>query len=217
MERLTKLSTLSITLGVTILMHAPLYANDKIDNYKYSLSDGIDICFKQVKEKLGYEAKISTIRASFAPGGEIDPRNINKPQGAMTTCTVTYQNPADPKKLLSMHMETRSGEFQKPRQVEIRVTDNPSKFNLDDYLISFDKIDLSSLPAFMTSQEKSLSEYYAKFAWSGVSLSAPGAFSREHLLRIDVEGRLAVNDIKSSGYASLSVDGKKVAKNRLIK
>ncbi|WP_411703726.1 hypothetical protein [Edaphovirga cremea] len=215
MKKSVKLSALSITLGMAMLTHFPLYANGT--DYKYSLTDGIDICFKKVKEKLGDEAKVSTIRASFASGGDIDPRSANRPQGVMTTCTVTYQNPEDPKKLLSMRMDTRSGEFKKPALVEIRVMGDASKFNVNDYLISLDKVVLTPLTAFMTSQEKNLSEHYSKFAWTGVSLSAPGTFSNVHHLRIDVEGRLAVNDIKESGYADISVDGKKVNKNRLIK
>lgn len=62
MKKSVKLSALSITLAMTMLMHSPLYANDTVGNYKYSLLDGIDICFKKVKEKLGDEAKVSTIR-----------------------------------------------------------------------------------------------------------------------------------------------------------
>ncbi len=212
-----KLSRLSIALGMTMLLHFPLYANDAVENYKYSLRDGIDICFNKVKEKLGDKAKVSTIRASFASGGEIDPRKAGRPQGMMTNCTVSYQNPEDPRKLLNMRMDSKTGEFNKPRLVEIKVMGDPSKFDINDYLISLDRIDLSPLPAFMASQEKKLSEYYSKFAWTGVSLSAPGTFSKVHHLRVDVEGRLAVNDIKDSGYAGLSIDSKVINNNRLTK
>ncbi|VXD00799.1 hypothetical protein [Serratia oryzae] len=212
-----KLSVLSVIIGMTMLVHSPLYANDAVKIYKYSLSDGADICFKKIKEKLGEETKVSTISSFFASGSEIDPRSANRPQGVMTTCTVSYQNPENSKRLLSMSMDTRTGEFKKPLQVEIRVSGDSSKFDLNNYLIALDKVNLSPLPAFMESQEKNLSAHYSKFAWTGVRLSSPGTFSNKHQLRVDVAGRLAVNDIKESGYAEFSVDGKKVIKNRLIK
>ena len=44
----------------------------------------------------------------------------------------------------------------------------------------------------------------------------PGAFSDEHTLRLDLEGRIAANDIKNSGYASVSVDGTTVVRNHLL-
>ncbi|OWF76243.1 hypothetical protein B4903_17590 [Yersinia frederiksenii] len=211
----TKFNMLSAIAGITIFLHSPLYAADIVRNYKYSLSDGIDICFKKVKEKLGGETKVSTLSTFFSSGGEIKSRN--EPQGAMTTCSVSYLNPENANRLLSMRMDTRTGEFQSPRQVEIRVSGDSAKFNLNNYLIPLDKIDMSSLPAFMASQEKKLSERYSTFAWTGVRLTSPGTFSNKHQLRVDVGGRLAVNDILDTGYAELSVDGKTVNKNRLVK
>ncbi|CNI35559.1 Uncharacterised protein [Yersinia frederiksenii] len=217
MRVFTKLNILSTIAGTTIFFHSPLYATDTVKNYKYSLSDGIDICLKKVKEKLGDETKVSTLSTFFSSGGEIKSRSTKEPRGAMTTCSVSYLNPENANRLLNMRMDTRTGEFQSPRQVEIRVSGDSSKFNLNNYLISLDKIDMSSLPAFMASQEKKLSEHYSTFAWTGVRLTSPGTFSNKHQLRVDVGGRLAVNDILDTGYAELSVDGKTVNKNRLVK
>ena len=51
---------------------------------------------------------------------------------------------------------------------------------------------------------------------SGVRLSGPDAFSRTHTLRLDLDGRLAANDIKDGGYASVSLDGKRITANHLM-
>ncbi|WP_154675983.1 hypothetical protein [Entomohabitans teleogrylli] len=184
--------------------------------YKYSLSDGPDICFQKVKEKLGATATVYSIRSSFAPGEKIT-SDTQYPDGAMTTCSVSYPNPDDPRKLLSMWLDNKTGEFQKPREVEIRVSGDASRFRLEDYLISLEKVDLSHLETFMAEQETALGKRFSVWAWKGVRLEEPGVFNNVHRLDIGVEGRLASNDIKDSGYATLSVDSKKVIKNRLMK
>ncbi len=47
-------------------------------------------------------------------------------------------------------------------------------------------------------------------------LSGPDAFSRTHTLRLDLDGRLAANDIRESGYASVSLDGRRITANHLM-
>jgi len=67
----------------------------------------------------------------------------------------------------------------------------------------------------MDAQKAKLGGVYSRYAWSGVRLSAPGAFSNTHMLRLDLTGRLKSNDIKEDGYASVTTNGKTVTVNYL--
>jgi hypothetical protein len=78
------------------------------------------------------------------------------------------------------------------------------------------QVNAAALSSIMESQKERLSGVYSKYAWSGVRLSSPGAFSDTHTLRLDVSGRLASNDIKEDGYASISADGKTITTNNLL-
>lgn len=68
----------------------------------------------------------------------------------------------------------------------------------------------------MEAQAKRLKSVYGEYAWTGVRLSGPDAFSRTHKLRLDLDGRLAANDLKESGYASVSLDGKRITADYLM-
>ncbi|GAA3925950.1 hypothetical protein [Luteimonas lutimaris] len=180
-----------------------------------TLSDGPDACFKAIAAHLGAETKVSEILAFYSAGSAINP-DASKPQGQMTTCTVKYQDPDDPRKLAGTSMDMRSGQFRAPRRQEIMVMGNPADFDLEDHLIPLSQVDAAALTGIMDAQEKALGGVYASYAWTGVRLSPPGAFSDVHTLRLDVTGRLASNDIKTSGYASVSVDGKKITSDHLL-
>lgn len=86
----------------------------------HTLAEGPDICFRLIAKKLGAAAKVSEITSFFSVGSDID-GGAGKPKGEMTTCSVQYQNPQDPRKLLETSIETRSGDFSAPRPVEISV------------------------------------------------------------------------------------------------
>jgi hypothetical protein len=114
-------------------------------------------------------------------------------------------------------LDIKSGSFSEPQPVEISVMGgNAATFNLEDYLIPLAKVDAAALKSVMESQKAKLGSVYSRYAWSRVSLMAPGAFSDKHMLRLDVDGRLASNDIKEDGYASVSVDGRTIKTNYLI-
>lgn len=68
----------------------------------------------------------------------------------------------------------------------------------------------------MEAQKARLDAVYKPYAWSGVRLEAPDTFNPKHTLRLDVDGRLAANDIKKGGYASITTDGKTVTTNYLL-
>jgi hypothetical protein len=181
-----------------------------------NLADGPDVCFRAIAKHLGADTKVSEITSFFSAGSEIDSR-AREPAGTMTICKVEYRNPDDPRKLLSTQLDIRSGEFGQPSPVEITVAGgNAAEFNIEDYLIPLSKIDAAALISVMDGQKAKLSSVYSRYAWSGVRLSAPGAFSNTHTLRLDLTGRLASNDIKEDGYASVTTDGKKITTNYLV-
>lgn len=180
-----------------------------------TLADGPDVCFRAIAKHLGADTKVSEITSFFSSGSAID-SNASKPKGEMTTCTVQYQSPTDPRKLVSTSMNVASGAFAPPTPVEITVAGgDAAKFRLEDYLIPLSKINAAALKAIMDGQKASMDGIYSQYAWSGVRLSSPGAFSDVHTLRLDIEGRLKSNDIKEGGYASITTDGKTITTNFL--
>ena len=181
---------------------------------KFTLADGPDACFRGVAKQLGPNAKVAELTSFFSPGKEIDP-SASEPEGAMTTCTVQYQNPQDPRKLLEASMDVKDGTFSPPRPVEITVMGDASNFKLEEHLIALSQVNAAGLKAIMDGQKASMDQIYSKHAWSGVRLEAPDAFDAKHTLRLDLDGRLASNDIKAGGYASISTDGKTIVHNLL--
>lgn len=181
-----------------------------------TLAQGPDVCFRAIAKHLGADAKVSEINSFFSPGSAID-SSASEPEGTMTTCSVQYQNPADPRKLLSTSMNSGTGAFAPPQPVEISVMGgDAAAFRLEDYLIPLSQVNAAQLKAIMAAQDARLKGVYGRYAWSGVRLSAPGPFSEVHTLRLDVDGRLAANDIKESGYASISTDGRRITSDHLL-
>lgn len=181
-----------------------------------NLAEGPDVCFRAIAKHLGANAKVSEIVSFFSPGSEID-GDATEPAGQMTVCKVEYQDPNDPRKLLSTQLDVKSGIFSEPSPVEITVTGGgAATFKLEDYLIPLAKVDAAALKSVMDGQKAKLGGIYDRYAWSGVRLMAPGAFSDKHSLRLDLTGRLAANDVKQVGFASISIDGRTVTGNRLL-
>lgn len=180
-----------------------------------TLADGPDVCFRMISEQLGKDLKVSEITSFFSSGSEID-SSASKPAGEMTTCSVEYQSPDDPRKLVESSLDFDTGKFDAPKPMEITVMGNAADFRLEDYLIPLLQVNAAGLSAVMASQKSALDGVYSKYAWDDVRLEAPGPFDNKHTLRIGVEGRLAANDIKENGYASVTTDGKKISRNHLL-
>ncbi len=180
-----------------------------------TLASGPDVCFREIAKKFGPDIKVSEITSFFSSGEAIDGRS-SEPRGQMTSCSVTFQNPSDPRKLLSASFNTRTGAFGEPNPVEITVMGDASSFRLEDHVIPLSRVNAAALTGVMDAQEQRLKAVYGDYAWSGVRLSGPDAFSRTHTLRLDLDGRLAANDIKDGGYASVSLDGKRITANHLM-
>ena len=180
-----------------------------------NLAQGPDLCFRAIAKLLGADAKVSEITSFFSAGSDIDSSDT-KPKGEMKLCTVDYQDPSDPRKLLSTSLDVATGVLAPAKPVEITVAGgDAATFKLEDYIIPLSKVDPAALTAVMTAQKARLDGIYSHYAWTGVRLSAPGPFSDKHTLRLDITGRLASNDIKGSGYASVTTDGKTITADHL--
>lgn len=182
---------------------------------KFTLADGPDVCFRAAAKELGDTAKVSELTSFFSLGKDIDPM-ASAPSGEMTSCIVQYQSPQDPRKLQEVSMDVTTGSFGPPRPVEITVMGgDASEFRLEDHLIALSHVNAAGLKAIMDGQKASMDQVYGKYGWSGVRLQSPDAFDSKHTLRLDLDGRLASNDIKKGGYASISTDGKTIRRNFL--
>ncbi|RZL28748.1 MAG: hypothetical protein EOP64_03475 [Sphingomonas sp.] len=180
-----------------------------------NISAGPDVCFRAIAKHLGPDAKVSEINSFFSSGKDIDSSD-DEPQGQLTVCSVQYQDPADPRKLLGTSMNVRTGKFASPSPVDITVSGgDASEFKLADYIIPLAQVNAAGLAPFMEAQKAAMSKIYSRFTWSGVRLMSPGAFSNVHVLRLDIDGRLAINDIKKTGYAEFAIDGKTLKENNL--
>ena len=180
-----------------------------------TLASGPDVCFREIAKKFGADVKVSEITSFFSAGEAIDGRS-SAPRGQMTSCSVSFQNPSDPRKLMTASFNTRTGAFGEPNPVEITVMGDAASFRLEDHVVPLSRVNAAALTGVMAAQEKRLKTVYGDYAWSGVRLSGPDAFSRTHTLRLDLDGRLAANDIKDGGYASVSLDGKRITANHLM-
>ena len=179
-----------------------------------NLASGPDVCYRAIVSHLGKDTKVAEFTAFFSAGSDIDSMD-REPQGQMKTCSVQYQSPDDPRKLLGTRMNVATGAFSPPNPIEITVMGDASKFRLEDHLIPLSQVNPAGLTTVMEAQKARLSGVYGKYAWTGVRLSGPGAFNAKHTLRLDIAGRLAVNDIKDNGYASVSLDGTKITADHL--
>lgn len=180
-----------------------------------NLSSGPDVCFAAVTKHLGADTKVMEVASFFSAGKDID-SSAKQPQGELKLCTVDYQDPANPKKLIGTRLDVATGKFSEPHEIELSVSGDAADFVLEDYLIPLSQVDAAALSAQFDAQKAAIEGVYSKFAWTGVRLLPPGPFSDVPTLRIEFEGRLASNDIKKNGWASVSVDGKTIVKNNLL-
>lgn len=166
--------------------------------------DGHDVCFRAVADALDPATPVSTIQSHFGK------------DGALQVCTVEYQNPADARKLVGQRLDPGTGKFGDPYGIELSVSGDVASFRLEDYLVPLSQVDAAALSDAIDALKPSLDEVYSSYRWSGVRLESPGPFSEVHTLRLDLEGRLAANDLANNGYASVSLDGQQVVRNHLL-
>lgn len=168
-------------------------------------ADAHDACFRAAAEQIGADIPVSEINSTFSAG-----------TGELQLCTVDYQNPADPRKLVGQRLDVATGRFSEPYDIELSVSGDAASFRLDDYVLPLSRVDAAALPAVIEAQKPALDGVYGSYAWTSVRLMPPGAFSDTHTLRLDLDGRLAANDVRNSGYLSVSTDGGTVVANHLL-
>jgi hypothetical protein len=179
--------------------------------------DGPDACFREIAKAFGPDIRVAEITSFFSAGEAISGSASAAPRGQMTSCSVSFQDPKDPRKLLSARFDTRTGRFGEPSPVEITVMGgNAADFRLADHVVPLTRVNAAALTGVMEAQDRKLKSVYGDYAWSGVRLEAPDAFSRVHTLRLDLDGRIAANDIRKGGYASVSIDGRRMTRNYLL-
>src|SRR5690606_1521314 len=113
-------------------------------------------------------------------------------------------------------LDPGTGKFGDPYDIELSVSGDVASFRLEDYLVPLSQVDAAALSDTIDALKPSLDEVYSSYRWSGVRLESPGPFSELHTLRLDLEGRLAANDLANNGYASVSLDGQQVVRNHLL-
>lgn len=179
-----------------------------------SLAAGPDACFQAVAGEIGSDAKVSEITSMFSAGTQVD-SSTSDAAGTMTICAAYYQNPDDPRKLLSITYVPALGDFTEPAEVEVEVSGDPADFNLEDYLIPLSQVNAAALSQVLEASDAKLAEKFSAYAWTGVQLMDPGSFNDEFTLRIEYEGRLKANDVKDEGYALVALDGTSVLESTL--
>lgn len=169
-----------------------------------TFSQGPDVCFRAVADALDPSTLVSEITSRFDADGRLQ------------VCTVDYQNPADPRKLVGQRLDLATGRFSDPYDIELSVSGDAASFRLEDYVLPLSQVNAAALPAVLEAQKPALDGVYGSYAWTSVRLMPPGAFSDTHTLRLDLDGRLAANDVRNSGYLSVSTDGGTVVANHLL-
>ena len=113
-------------------------------------------------------------------------------------------------------LNVRTGEFAPSSPVDITVTGgDAAEFKRADYVTPLAQVNAAGLTPFMEAQRGPMGKIYSRFAWLGVRLMSPGIFSNVHVLRLDIDGRLATNDVKENGYAEFATDGATLKSNNL--
>ncbi|WP_233998706.1 hypothetical protein [Erythrobacter sp. YT30] len=170
--------------------------------------NGPDLCFKAAAEKLGADAKVSKLSASFGVGENLEQYVVvSTPPGELKSCSVTYQDPEDPRKLREMGMDVATGEFKESQPVEISVFGDAASFSLDDYLVPLSSINTSAINDAVVAQQDKLGAAYSEHALSRVTLDDPGPGRAKHIVSLSFAGRVKSNDVLDNSGLGLNLDG----------
>ena len=180
-----------------------------------TMADGAGVCFKAVEEALGADVKIAEVMTNFSVGEAIESRDT-EPVGTVTSCSVQYQDPADPRKLLERNMAATPGTFSEPNPVEITVSGDAASFDIEDMLVPLNQVNYAALDGTLKSLTSKLDGAYAPHAWNFIRFSGPDAFNDVHVFRVGLKGRLKTNDIQDDGQVVIAKDGKTIVDDRLI-
>lgn len=186
-----------------------------LDTYKFSYSDGVDICFKKIRETLGETTMVNKINSLFKFK---DTESGQQSNPYLYVCNVQYQDPKNPKQLLSQNMDTNTGEFKEPRPLELNVIGGDAeKFKLESILILLKSVNTSTVQAKIDQNKPKLDAKLDDYAVYYLDLDDGGILGSDqgHTLSLNISGKFKTNGTKASISIKLSPDGKKVLSNNL--
>jgi hypothetical protein len=181
---------------------------------KFSYADGIDICFKQVRQKIGDAAMVNSIESIFE---ETDGNGTKNSNPALVVCSVKYQDPNNPKQLLSQAMNPNTGEFKAPRPLELRILNNAEDFKLESILVPIQTVNPLAAAEQMNRYKPQLDAKLTDYTVHYLELTDGGPLGTEHQLSLNIVGKFKSNDTKASIMMEFSPDGKTLLRNGLDK
>jgi hypothetical protein len=182
-----------------------------LNTYKFSYADGVDICFKKIREKLGEAAMVKEIESIFKVE-ETDGAQKSNP--VLSVCKLQYQDPKNPQQLLSQEMDTSSGDFKEPRPLELKIIGgDPEKFKLESVLIPLKNVNTSTVQAQINQNKPKLDARLTDYAVYYLDLNDGGMLGAGHKLSLNIAGKFKTNGTKASIGMEFSPDGQKVLSN----
>jgi DNA-binding protein YbaB len=117
--------------------------------------------------------------------------------------TIDMQDPSKPKQLVRQLFHGELGGWQATQEVTVQARGDAEDFRLEDELFDFSKIDADKLYYIIQTAYNKDNENPQKFTYryvSSVNIDVTG-------IRVDVEGKLEVNDQMISDYVNFDLDG----------
>lgn len=178
---------------------------------------GPTVCFDLVNEQIGTDLRVHEITSFFALGPDLEDPDLASgeapPQGELDSCSIVYQDPDDELALLQRDLDLETGEFAEPVPLDLDVWGDPAEFDLDDYVMDLEQVDVSGLGDLLNGEEAAFDGVFSDYAWDRVWLSPPGGTSAEHEVRVDVTGLLETNGVEASGSLFLTPQGEVTLNN----
>ncbi|MCK0129387.1 hypothetical protein [Erythrobacter sp. F6033] len=190
-------------------------SDDAASGAAFTLEDnGLDICFKAAAEKLGANTKVASLSTNFGVGENLEQYTVVSTEpGQLKSCSLDYQDPENPNKLLRTDMDVATGEFKAPQPVEISVMGNAADFSLENIVVPLSDIKTAGFAGTVDGAKAQLDETFSSHALSSVRLSGPNPGRAEHSISVDFVGRLKSNDILDQGSIAFAVDGSQLYNN----
>jgi len=185
------------------------YAQDQGAS-KYSLNDGVLVCLRQVKARLGDDAKVAEVSSYFHKPEKLEDRGMDQAKpGALRSCRVDYQDPANPNKMLRQDMQVKTGEFSDPKPLEISVIGDKAKFNLSDHVVPIKMWNLDAVDKLISAQSPAAEKVFSVYQLDSANLrmnTIKGHFE----VTVGFAGRLKGNDLLESKGVGVLPNGTKV-------